>query len=398
MVEDLDGFPQSAYAKAEVRKAGRLLAQELMWSDGDIPAIREAFAIANSWRDSHAFPMRSIRYHVIYSMRQLGIQGLSAARLKRMKAIRMKLGRSPVPLDKLQDLGGCRFILPTIADVHALTDTLRSRIPHTLRSERNYIAEPKPDGYRSHHLMFTYVGRKGRVVHDGCRIEVQVRTRLQHAWATTVEAVGLFRGEQLKNHEGSGEWLRLFELMSGEFAEAERCPVPDTIPAEIKRRREITNLAKSLGALGVLESVSLGFKETDFPLAPGYRPTHYLIRYDHAARTVSVVPYNASTAATQSYDMAEDINNMTGNADLTVVLVEVDKLDSLKAAYPNYFGDVDLFTRQLRLVVQGKAASEYAVAERQQRQPNTERRIDLSWLKGGRYPGAKLDERKPRRS
>lgn len=310
----------------------------------------------------------------------------------------MKLGRNPTTLDKLQDLGGCRFILPTITDVHALTDALRSRIPHTLRLERNYIAEPKPDGYRSHHLMFTYVGRKGRVIHDGCRIEVQVRTRLQHSWATTVEAVGLFRGEQLKNHQGSGEWLRLFELMSGEFADAEWCPVPNTVSNEVQRRREITDLAKSLDALGVLESVSLGFKETDFPLAPGYRPSHYLIRYNHTDKTVRVDPYNAPTAATRSYDTAERLDNMTSDTSLTVVLVEVDKLDSLKAAYPNYFGDVDLFTRQLRLVVQGKAVSEYAVAERQQRQPNMERRIDLSWLKGGRYPGAKLNDRKPGRS
>lgn len=156
-------------------------------------------------------------------------------------------------------------------------------------------------------------------------------------------------------------------------------------------------MAKSLDALGVLESVSLGFKETDFPLAPGYRPSHYLIRYNHTDKTVRVEPYNAPTAATRSYDIAEHLDNMTGNTTLTVVLVEVDKLDSLKAAYPNYFGDVDLFTRQLRLVVQGKAASEYAVAERQAQQSNTERRIDLSWLKGGRYPGAKLDDRKPRR-
>ena len=81
---------------------------------------------------------------------------------------------------------------------------------------------------------------------------------------------------------------------------------------------------------------------------------------------------------------------------MTVVLVEVDKLDSLKAAYPNYFGDVDIFTRQLRLVTQGKAASEYEVAERQPPKPNTDRRIDLSWLKGGRYPGVRLDERKPK--
>lgn len=77
--------------------------------------------------------------------------------------------------------------------------------------------------------MYTYVGRKGRAVHDGRRFEVQIRTQLQHAWATTVEAVGLFRGEQLKNHQGSAECLRFFELISGELAEAESCPVPESV-------------------------------------------------------------------------------------------------------------------------------------------------------------------------
>lgn len=393
MSADTEGFPRSAYGKDDVRRAGKLLAQQLIWTDDTAPAIQKAFQVANSWRDSHAFPMRSIRYHVLHSMRRLGIQGLSAARLKRMKAIRMKLGRSPVTLDKLQDLGGCRFILPTIADVHALTNALRSGVPHTLRSERDYIASPKEDGYRSQHLMYTYIGRKGRVIHDGCRIEVQVRTRLQHSWATTVEAVGLFRGEQLKNHQGSDEWLRLFELMSGEFADAEQCTISDGLPKATQRRREISDLTKSLDALGVLESVGYGFRETDFPLAPGYRPSHYLIRYNHTDKTVRVEPYNGPSAATRSYDIAERLDNMTGNTTLTVVLVEVDKLESLKAAYPNYFGDVDLFTRQLRLVTQGKAASEYAVTERQTPRVNTEQRIDLSWLRGGRYPGAKFNDR-----
>ena len=73
--------------------------------------------------------------------------------------------------------------------------------------------------------MFSFCGRDAdTVIYNGKRIELQVRTRLQHSWATAVEAVGLFRGEELKNHKGSEEWLRLFKLLSAEFAEAERCP------------------------------------------------------------------------------------------------------------------------------------------------------------------------------
>jgi hypothetical protein len=36
-----------------------------------------------------------------------------------------------------------------------------------------------------------------------------------------------------------------------------------------------------------------------------------------------------------------------GNGSYNTVLVEVDEIDNLKAAYPNYFGDVDLFKQKL---------------------------------------------------
>jgi len=150
-----------------------------------------------------------------------------------------------------------------------------------------------------------------------------------------------------------------------------------------------------LDALQVLESVSYGFRGTDLPLASGYNPTHYLIRYNHTTKTVQVEPYMLPIAATRSYDIAEELDNRTGGNTLNVVLVEVDKIDNLKAAYPNYFGDVELFKSQLRLITRGKSAVEYAAHERQGPVPDTAKRIDLSWLKGGRYPGPRLNRRTP---
>ncbi|MBV8457910.1 MAG: RelA/SpoT domain-containing protein [Acetobacteraceae bacterium] len=100
----------------------------------------------------------------------------------------------------------------------------------------DYIVNPKNDGYRSHHLMLTYKGRGPLSVFTGRTIELQVRTRLQHSWATSIEAVGLFRREELKNNQGSADWLRLFKLMSAEFSEAECCPLPPDIPGITDRR------------------------------------------------------------------------------------------------------------------------------------------------------------------
>ena len=71
-----------------------------------------------------------------------------------------------------------------------------------------------------------------------------------------------------------------------------------------------------------------------------------------------------------------------------VVLVEVDKINDLKKAYPNYFGDVGLFHRQLRQIVLGGVAAEYTRPPRQKATKRLEEpRGDLSWLRGTRPPG-----------
>ena len=53
----------------------------------------------------------------------------------------------------------------------------------------------------------TSLGRSGRA-----KVELQLRTRLQHAWATANEIVGTFRREELKSGEGGPDWLRYFVL------------------------------------------------------------------------------------------------------------------------------------------------------------------------------------------
>ena len=382
---DMAQFPRSEYSNRDVKRAGEIVAGDLPWTDESEPTIREAFRVANSWRDAHAYPMRSVRYSVIYYMRQRNLHGLTAARLKRMQAIRRKLQRVGLSLNQLQDLGGCRVILPTIQDVQALVETLKGEIRHTVRKENDYIGEPKPDGYRSHHLIFSFVGRDAKPYYDGKRIELQVRTKLQHSWATAVEAVGLFRNEELKNHRGSDDWLRLLMLLSGECAEAEGCIAPPACADRTERRREICDLAGALDAINVLQTINHGVRGADFPLAVGYHPTHYLIRYDHASKMVHVEPQRLATTATQSYDDAEAADNRSGKNTQNVVLVEVDKVQDLKAAYPNYFGDVELFLGQLREIMLGKGAVEYSIPARQPPPKPPEAMGDLSWLRHPRF-------------
>lgn len=366
-------YPSLQYSMNAVRRAGEILRTSIIVDEtfgrAEREAAVEAFAIANSYRDDHVYPMRSIRLSLQYKMRRCGATGLTAARPKRMSSIRRKLASSSIKLDQINDLGGCRFIMDDNAGVQAIIRAVRDEFPHPIRQEYPYIEKPKADGYRSHHVVLTYVGRGKGEPYDGRRIELQVRTRLQHAWATAVEAIGLFRDEDLKHGAGNEDWLRLFTLASAEFSHSEGCPVHPDMPGRDERIRELKDLNGRLRATSTLEDLKnlTNFAE-NYYYAPG---AFYLIRYgkDH---TVRVQSYTSPIYGTQSLrDVEREIE--LGENDSKAVLVQVDKIDKLIETYPSYFGDVGLFVRNLKLVCEGKEAIEYSMVPQErvavQREP-----------------------------
>jgi len=371
-------FPKFEYSNRDVSRVGEFLRGELLWTERTEPEIREAFQIANSWRQAHAYPMHSLRRQLIWYMGHLGIEGVSAARLKRMPAIRRKLRRIGLGLNQLQDIGGCRAILPQISDVDALVAALRDRSRHELRDEDDYITNPKRDGYRSYHLMFNYRGRGAAKVFDDRRIEIQIRTRLQHSWATAVEAVGLFRSEDLKGGKGNPDWLRLFKLMSAEFALAEGCPEPPDVADRELRVSEIQSINDRLNAAHYLNNLSSAVRWTDIAIDPNFTPNYYVIAYDNANHQVSVRPYFGPRSAVAAYNNAEAIDTHDAT---TIVLVEAQKVEAMKEAYPNYFGDVQLFRKQMNSIVKGRAAQEYVVKPQETAVPRPRENPDYMWLK-----------------
>ena len=145
-------YPRLEHSMGDVRAAGRRLAGKVCFDAANYREAVEIFTVANSWRDSHIRPMRSIRSSVRHHMRAAGIPGDMASRPKRMSSIRRKLAETTIKLDQMQDLGGCRAILNDIDGVNRLVDRIRERSPHGIRREWDYIQNPKDDGYRSHHF------------------------------------------------------------------------------------------------------------------------------------------------------------------------------------------------------------------------------------------------------
>jgi ppGpp synthetase/RelA/SpoT-type nucleotidyltranferase len=141
-------------------------------------------------------------------------------RLKRLSSIVAKLRRKDLPglsLWTMQDLGGCRAILPTVAGVRAVEAKFENGPFHPIR-RKDYIATPRESGYRGVHLIFNDLFP---VLKD-VQIEVQIRSRLQHIFATAVETVGYFTEQSLKSSMGekngcasSALWEQFLRLKRG---------------------------------------------------------------------------------------------------------------------------------------------------------------------------------------
>ena len=102
------------YSKREINEAGAAIRNSEISPEDRAAALR----IVDNWRSAHAYPL-----HVFY-MNLIGKCGsrkdiLVAERLKRMDSIVGKLQREEgMQLYRMQDLGGCRMVLPTLQDVY----------------------------------------------------------------------------------------------------------------------------------------------------------------------------------------------------------------------------------------------------------------------------------------
>lgn len=372
------------YERSELVRAGKALGGDLIWTPDKEDEINRIFAIAHHWRESHAKPMSSVRAGVDGCRRSMKLDGITVSRLKRMHSIRKKLSRTNLRLHKIQDLGGCRSVLTTMAAVKKLADGYRDRTPHELVREVDYIENPKSSGYRCRHLIFQYSSDNAET--NGRRIEVQIRTRLQHSWATAVEVVGTYRREDLKAEIGDPDWLRLFVLMAGEIARCEGSALPNGCPSKEGTVAELIALDNNLNAIDTLESIRFAFSGTDrLHINRNAKPEFYLIQFDRETRQVKVRGYDKSSDGARQYNEAEASDQRSNTYRYNTVLIGADAIESMKIAFPNYFGDVQLFTEMLKRVVKGEDVQEWRLPPQQLAPREPDERPDMSWFRQHRF-------------
>ncbi|MBQ8932624.1 MAG: GTP pyrophosphokinase family protein [Ruminiclostridium sp.] len=110
------------------------------------------------------------------------------SRLKSIESISRKLNNKGIPLtisnieENLSDVAGVRVVCAFTSDVYLLAKALLAQDDIKLVSIKDYIKNPKPNGYRSLHLIVTvpiFLVREKRIM----TVEIQLRTIAMDSWA-----------------------------------------------------------------------------------------------------------------------------------------------------------------------------------------------------------------------
>jgi len=339
-------FPIPVHSSTRVDRAGRNLANCVSSSNDEVALDLE---VVSNWRASHAYALNTFQATLRNKLARLGIaNALVGQRLKRMPSIERKLQRNTgMRLTQMQDIAGLRAVVGNASDVARLVqDYDTSRFDHIRTEADDYLQEPKSDGYRSVHLMYRYQNHS-RPEYNRCRVELQVRTRLQHAWATAVETIDAFTGQDIKAGNAGAQWGRLFVVASALLADREDLPRPgdlrsvehDHLVEELRHLEHTLQLRSRLG--GYASSLR------QIGTMPSSNRTHayYLIILNTQEMWFNIFPF-ASTeqdAASNAYSTWE----ARGNGELDVVLIAGGSVAQLRHAYPNYFADATEFVRFL---------------------------------------------------
>lgn len=110
-------------------------------------------------------------------------------RLKGLESIRNKMLQRNLPLeyeimrDEITDIGGIRVICSYINDIYALAKMLKKQDDLLIVREKDYIANPKVNGYRSYHMIVAipiFLSSEKQII----PVEIQMRTIAMDFWAS----------------------------------------------------------------------------------------------------------------------------------------------------------------------------------------------------------------------
>lgn len=224
-------------SKSLIDKSGKALARD---SETDVDKYISYVETFDEYRKNHLEPLSKMTIDLQRWLSKFGKDYFIAQRLKRKPQILRKLKRFSVRLSQLQDIGGTRIIVEQNKDVDELVQFLKTHFSDNEELEiirmTDYRGEGREDsGYRAYHVV---------IERDGYKMELQIRSKIQHYWAETIERTSIVYGHHLKELEGDTDVILYFKKLSDLFYEIEAGRKPS---AALKNKvEELRNKAEQI--------------------------------------------------------------------------------------------------------------------------------------------------------
>ena len=351
------------YSGKQVTRAGELLLKDNI----DITEFESSMDVLSYWRFSYETPLTEA-FEILKDITlKVDKTAIFAKRLKRYVSIVNKLKRfEDMKLRTIYDIGGCRAIVPNIRKLNKVVRELRKR-PEFKNAAgkikcKDYILNPKDDGYRSYHLIGKFKDDFG----EKKVIEVQIRTKLQHDWATALEIVDLFTGQALKSNQGNKDWKEFFASVSKQFAVMEEIHNFSNLYDDKKFGVYLKELnsnndafescintqkySKKLDVVKRFNAFTHSLNIVDGKLEKNSVDGYVLVEVDTKKSTVttSFYKHEDNKEAEKMYiDAEKRAKESTG---LVIALVSTTAVGGIKEAYPNYFADSTDFLKHLLFI------------------------------------------------
>lgn len=330
----------------------------------------ESIKMIQNFREIHMYPLMLMKNHLARAAKSIDRNIIVARRLKRLATIIDKLERptldgknnNAIRLTRMQDIGGCRAIVKNANQLIKLHQKLVvSRSAHKIIHTSDYLS-PKESGYGGVHLIYScFENSEEENEWKKTKIEVQLRTKLQHSWATSLEIIDTLEQMNLKTSiDGHDEWREFFALAGKLVAHDDGFIKISPIDLDSHQKR-LKELEVKLNVISKLLRFSLAIRATTSPNNP------YLKKKNVGMCLISLEPNNIKKTTekdkteisltlnvrafkvNETHKALEALNEIELNKDIPLsVLLSTSDAKNLKKAYPNYFGSSNEFTNFIK--------------------------------------------------
>ena len=138
-------------------------------------------------------------------LKELNIEGEIQKRQKHLYSVYKKLQKKNITLGKVYDLLAMRVLVPTVADCYAVFGKIHSIYKPMAGRVKDYIANPKPNGYQSLHT--TIIAENNRP------LEIQIRTFEMHKHAEYGIAAHWIYKERRSSNKFDTKFARIKQIL-----------------------------------------------------------------------------------------------------------------------------------------------------------------------------------------